>query len=178
MITVAVGSKNPVKVAAVRQAFKKVWPEETVVVKGYATASGVPDQPMSPKETIQGARNRAQRARKTSNVAYGVGLENGLHKIEGQWFDYAWVVVVDKNGQEGIGATQKIHVPHSIMQHIHQGKELGVVTDELFSLTQSKKGIGYFGVATKGYITRRKSLTDGVIMALSRFLIPDVFQKP
>lgn len=177
MIIVAVGSKNPVKVSAVRQAFKKVWPQETYVVKGYAIASGVPDQPMTPKETIHGARTRARAAQNTAQADYGVGLEGGLHEIEGQWFDYAWVIVVNRKGEEGIGATQKVHVPNSIMEHIHQGKELGVVTDELFSLHQSKKGIGYFGVATQGHITRRKSLRDGVIMALSRFLIPHVFQK-
>lgn len=41
MKKVAVGSKNPVKVDAVRIAFERVWPEEKWVVEGAEVKSEV-----------------------------------------------------------------------------------------------------------------------------------------
>ena len=62
MKKVAVGSKNPVKIEAVRLAFKTAWPRKEWAVEGVEVDSGVPDQPMSDEESICGARNRAQRS--------------------------------------------------------------------------------------------------------------------
>ena len=46
---VIVGSKNPVKVGAVEEVFRRYWPDCEVV--GIEVESGVSAQPMSEKET-------------------------------------------------------------------------------------------------------------------------------
>ena len=56
---VFVGSKNKIKVDAVRRAFEGVFLNETWVVEGQEVDSGVSEQPMDEEETVRGARNRA-----------------------------------------------------------------------------------------------------------------------
>ena len=47
--TVAVGSKNKAKIAAVQSAIQSVFPDATLTIKGYGAASGVPDQRWYPR---------------------------------------------------------------------------------------------------------------------------------
>ena len=58
-LRVAVGSKNPVKLAAVRQAFFRAFPDRPLVCVGHDVPSGVSDQPWGHDETEMGARQRA-----------------------------------------------------------------------------------------------------------------------
>jgi len=61
---VAVGSINPAKIKAVAMAFTKVWPKEKWEFFGIDATSGVSHQPMSDKESIRGAKQRATLALK------------------------------------------------------------------------------------------------------------------
>ena len=70
---VAVGSRNPVKGAAVRTVLGRVAPQATL--ETVAAASGVPDQPFGDVETIAGARARAIAARAATDADLGVGLK-------------------------------------------------------------------------------------------------------
>lgn len=173
---VAVGSHNPVKIEAVRIAFSTVWPDEHWEVFGTAVSSGVADQPMSDEESIRGAGNRARAAREISRADWGVGLEGGLHEINGQYFDCGWVTVIDAVGSEGIGSTVRILTPPKIMELIHGGKELGEANDMVFGTANSKQQEGHFGLMTRNAITRTGGYRDGVIVALSRFVHPHLFE--
>lgn len=173
---IVVGSKNPVKIAAVREAFEKVFPDEQWKVIGVEVASGVPNQPMSDTESIQGARNRAMRAMQEANSAdYGVGLEGGLQKVDGEWFDCGWIVIRDKDGIEGVGSTVRIVTPAKLMNLIHKGIELGIANDMVFKTKNAKVAGGHFGNMTNNAITRTSGYRDGVIAALARFITPDLF---
>ena len=140
---IAVGSKNPVKIACVKEAFEKVFPDIAWEVEGVDVASGVPDQPMSDVESITGARNRAQGARDALGADYGVGLEGGLQEIENNWFDSGWIVIVDAAGNEGMGSTIRMLTPEKMMEMIKGGMELGHVNDKLFGVENSKHGDGH-----------------------------------
>lgn len=174
MMKIAVGSKNRVKIEAVRQAFVALWPDEKWQVEGVDVGSGVSDQPMSDEESIKGAHNRARKALKELGADYGVGLEGGLQKTGDHWLDCGWIVVVDKEGNEGIGSTVKMIVPKKMMDLIHKGEELGVVCDIVFDMKDLKQGVGHFGLMTKNQITRTTGYRDGVIAALSYFVHPNL----
>lgn len=171
---VAVGSKNPVKIEAVKLAFEALWPEQEWRVSGVDVASGVPDQPMNDAESIQGAHNRAERALKALSADYGVGLEGGLQKTGSRWLDCGWVSVIAKDGNEGIGSTVKMVVPKKMMDLIHAGNELGDVCDMVFNEQDLRRGAGHFGIMTKNQITRTRGYKDGVIAALTYFVHPDL----
>ncbi|MCL5438700.1 MAG: inosine/xanthosine triphosphatase [Patescibacteria group bacterium] len=174
---IVVGSKNPTKIQAAKEAFLMVFPNKKWEVVGIDVESGVVSQPMSDDESIKGARNRAKAAIKKIKANYGVGLEGGLQKIDGMWFDCGWIVIIDKEGNEGIGSTIKMHTPKKFMKLIDKGIELGIVNDMIFKTKNSKHAEGHFGLMTNGAITRTKGYRDGVISALSRFIHPELFKK-
>lgn len=173
---VAVGSTNPVKIQAAKDAFKTLWPKKKWEVEGIKVPSGVSDQPMSDAESIKGATNRAKKALKALKADFGVGLEGGLQKIGKNWFDCGWAVVVDKKGVAGIASTVRIETPTKLMRLIKQGKELGEANDLYFKKENSKQGQGHFGLMTNGAITRAQGYRDGLIMALTRFLHPELWE--
>ena len=174
---VIVGSTNPVKINATRQAFNQVWSQEKWSVTGIETNSGVSAQPMNDLESISGATNRAQNILKSNPTAkFGVGIEGGLQPIGDQWFDCGWIVIIDQEGVKGIGSTARIITPPKMMQRIHQGIELGHVVDEFFHTQNAKQSDGHFGLMTNNAITRTSGYVDGVIMALVRFLQPQLFE--
>lgn len=172
---IAVGSLNPVKIEATKLAFEKVWPSEVWTLTGYAVPSKVPDQPLSDEETITGAKNRARAALEKSQADYGVGIEGGLQHIGGQWFDCGWVAVVSRVRDVGIGSSARIITPPKMMEKILAGKELGEVIDDFFKTSNAKQLNGHFGLMTNNAITRTSGYVDGVIMALARFLHPQLF---
>lgn len=172
---IAVGSTNPTKIQAARMAFEKVFPQEKIEVVGIKVSSGIPDQPIGFSQTIKGATNRAKKALEKTDADFGVGEEGGMQEIDGRWLETGWCVVVDKNGQIGIGSSIHMEVPPKLLKHIKDGKELGVATDIAFSTIESGKKMGFFGLMTNGHIDRTAAYADGIITALSRFLHPDLF---
>jgi non-canonical (house-cleaning) NTP pyrophosphatase len=60
---IIVASKNPVKIAAALAGFQRMFPDITYTTHGISVPSGVPEQPLSDAETLQGALNRAKNAR-------------------------------------------------------------------------------------------------------------------
>lgn len=171
---VAVGSTNPRKADATRQAFAQAWPAAQVDVETVDVRSGVAAQPMSDVECIEGARNRAILAVEALTSDYGVGVEAGLVHVGGLWFNCGWAVVVDAEFREGLGSTFRVPVPTSLVRKIEHGAELSGVLDEVLGQDDSR-GAGYFGRVTNGVVTRTRATTDAVVAALARFSHPTLF---
>lgn len=175
--TLIVGTLNPVKINAVKSAFETVWPDCLWQVQGVAVPSGVSNQPISPAEGLQGARNRAHRALESSSSAdYGIGLEGGLEETDGLWFDCGWCVIVDREGKEGISTSARIPTPESMMKYIREGKELGEALDLMHNRTNIKQQEGHVGILTNTIVTRTDIYKDAAIIALGRFLHPELFE--
>jgi inosine/xanthosine triphosphatase len=166
---VAVGSLNPSKIEAARLGFAAYFPQTSIAVIGTMSSSGISDQPMSPEESLTGARNRARHALSLApEASFGVGLEGGLEQVEGYWFDRGWIVTIDRDGHEGIGSTVGMPVePEAIRLVLEEGMELGTAADRVFGTVNLKLGQGHFGFMTKNLITRATGYRDAVIVALS-----------
>jgi len=174
MIIVAVGSENNTKIQPVEKIFKHHF--KNVEVIGVAVSSGISEQPMSDDEIFQGALNRAKNSlKKVKGAEYGVGIEGGLHKHSYGWFERGLVVIVNKNGEIGIGSSGGLFVPDAVMEHIHQGKTLEEAIDTLFGTHKVGEGIGMFGVFTKEVVTRAGAIEHGVAFAIARFLHKDLY---
>ncbi len=176
MKRVVVGSTNPTKVNSTKEAFEAVWPDETFEVTGVRVKSGVSEQPMSEAETIRGAKNRARVAMLQHPADYAVGLEGGLWKINGDWFESGWIAVLDAAGNFGLGSTPVIEMPPRLLKEIQAGKELGVVIDEITGEQDLSKRGGFFGLMTNGKLDRTAALKDGVLFALGRFVRPEFYE--
>ena len=166
---VAVGSTNPTKLKPVRFVFKKHF--KSVKVIGVSVPSGIREQPMSDDEMYRGALARAKGAlQRTKNADFGVGIEGGIHKYSYGWFERSLIVIVNRKGDIGIGASGGLALPNSVISRIQKGKTLEQAVDELFGTKHIGKGIGMFGVFTKGVVTRTSGVAHGVAFALARFL--------
>lgn len=174
---VTVGSTNPTKITPVTEIFQHHFPEVRVV--GVAVTSGVSDQPKNDDEMYQGALNRANAALKQVEEAdYGVGIEGGLHKYSYGWLERSLIVIVDKKGQIGVGASGGLVLPPAVMQKVlKENKNLEEAMDELFGTTKIGEGIGMFGLLTKEVVTRSEGVRHGVAFALARFLHPDLYEE-
>lgn len=171
MKTVIVASTNPVKINAAKEAFEKMFPEESFEVQGINASSGVSDQPMGTEETILGARNRIKHIREARPEAdYFVGLEGGLITDEDNHFvSQAWMIVVDKTGKESKAATATFVLPEVMAEMIRGGLEMGHATDKLYGLVNSKQKSSSVGVLTNDAIDRTAYYTHAIMLALIPF---------
>lgn len=185
---VIVGSKNPVKVGAVEEAFKKYW--QACEVVGIEVESGVASQPMSELETINGARQRAYAALKADPEArYGIGVEGGVTEInptssnwtgvrngaKARMFECAWAAIVSRDGIEGLAGGLYFELPEKIAIEIRKGGELGPLMDRFTGEKNIKQGSGAIGVFTKGELDRKSAYVQIVLSALIKFVSPEWF---
>ncbi|WP_232700951.1 DUF84 family protein [Halobacterium wangiae] len=159
---VAVGSGNPVKRAAVAAAL----PDATV--EAVPVDSGVPEQPWGDDETVEGARNRAQRAL-GEGYDLGVGLEGGVHQRGGSLFLVMWAAATDGERIE-VGGGPRLRLPDDVAGRLRDGDELGPVMDDLLDTSGVAENQGAAGVLTAGTTDRTEALRTAVAGALGPFL--------
>ena len=167
--SVAVGSTNPVKIAAVRAVISRIAPDASV--DGIAVASGVPDQPHGDEETIRGARTRAAAARERLGADLGVGVEGGVvEQSDGGMRTCAWAVVVSADGRVGTGGSLAMPLPPAVADAVRAGTELGHAMDSVTGLHDTKRGQGAVGILTAGLIDRQRAYESLITYALAPFL--------
>ena len=171
---IAVASKNPVKIEAVREAFAECF-SETFTLEGIAVHSGVSDQPMGNKETWQGARNRADALMSQyPEYDFFVGIEGGVEMLEGQMMAFAWMVV-KTHQREGSARTSGFFLPAPIAELVQKGYELGEADDLFFKKENSKQQNGAVGLLTRNVMTRRGLYVPALILSLIPFVNPDLY---
>jgi len=130
MPIVVVGSRNPVKVVAVRDAFVRLADDWDV--RAIDVPSGVSPQPIGHDETRAGARNRAVAALAARpDATLGVGLEGGVFEYDDEWYTGAWCAIVDRKGCIGWAGGGLILLPSSVAEGLREGYELGTLMDRL-----------------------------------------------
>lgn len=175
---IAIGTENGAKNEAVKNVISKVWPEASF--RSAKTESGVADQPMSETEGIQGAINRAREALKLVPEAdLGIGLEGYVDETEFGMFLAGAVVIIDKNGQTGLGTSAQILLPEWIAKELRSGKELGPLIQEKFKDEENKirhtSGTG--GILTNGLYNRVDEFTNALQCALAPFVSPKIYKQ-
>jgi inosine/xanthosine triphosphatase len=172
--TIAVGSKNPVKIAAARAVLAPLALEATV--SGVAVASNVPDQPFGDDETIRGALTRAAAARDACDAELGVGIEGGVVEApDGSMYTCAWAAIVDRHGRSGVGGSLAMPLPRRVAEMIREGLELGHAMDRIAGERNTKHGKGAVGILTAGLVDRQRAYEVLVTYALAPFLSADLY---
>jgi len=167
--SIAVGSTNPVKLAAVRAVLGALAPSATIA--SVAVASTVPDQPFGDDETIRGAVARASAARVALSADLGVGLEGGVvEEGDGSMRTCAWAAIVDAHGRSGVGGSLAMTLPPDVASMIRDGVELGVAMDRLVGAHNTKHGRGAVGILTAGIVDRQRAYEVLVAYALAPFI--------
>lgn len=174
---VVIASTNPVKIEATKRAFHRLFPDQTWRFEGVDVLSGVNDQPMSDAETLTGAKNRVKvAARQRPRADYWVGIEGGSQARGDDIVTFAWIVVKHHN-QISRARTSEFFQPDQIKILMRQGLELKRAADKIFNTTDSGKKTGAIGLLTNNAVTRTDFYEQAVILALVRFLKPELYNS-
>ncbi len=172
---VIVASTGPVKIAAVKAGFSKVFPNEAISYESIKAPSGVSDQPLSDLETYTGARNRCEFAFSfLPDSDFSVGIEGGVDEHFGELQAFAWVYIRSKD-KIGKARTASFFLPEKISKQVRQGIELGEADDKVFGVNDSKMKNGAVGILTHDIENRTDLYTDAVILALIPFLNDELY---
>lgn len=167
---IVVASKNPVKINATLNGFKKMFPETSFEVEGVSVPSNVSEQPTSDAETFTGALHRVDNASKEiTDADFWVGIEGGVEEKQSEMEAFAWIIVKSNTGTYGKGRTGTFFLPAKISELIKQGKELGEADDIVFGRINSKQENGAVGILTGDAVDRTKYYTEAVIFACIPF---------
>ena len=87
---IIIASKNPIKIKSTKLGFQRVFAHMDFEFEGVSVTSNVSDQPMTNRETLQGATNRATHAKiDFPNALYWVGIEGGIEKVGDEMMAFA-----------------------------------------------------------------------------------------
>lgn len=166
---IRVGSKNPVKLAAIATVMRERFP--TAVFESVAVNSEVSDQPLGLEETLCGAKNRARAAFAVAPCDLSVALESGLVPVPQTRTGYmnltACAIFDGQDIYVGLGPAFELpaEVTHLVVQ---EGMELDPAVRQA-GLTDNNR-IGYaqglIGILSQGRVTREDYSRPAVSMAL------------
>ncbi len=177
MTKILVGSKNPIKISSVQNAFGKYF--DNVEVTGINVDSKVSDQPVN-EETFEGAKNRVlelieKDKKENLRANYFVGIEGGIIQLYSRWFAFGCMCIANREGQTGFGTSAHFELPKGIVDKLLNGKELGDVMDEIQNKSNTKQKHGAIGYFTNGAMSRSELYEPGLITALIPFLHQEHF---
>jgi len=124
---IKVGTKNKIKVQAVREIAAEYALGLSTAVIGIDVLSGVADQPKTLHETSQGAVNRAKAA--FSGCELSVGIESGLMKAPFTRSGYLnFTVAVIYDGKDlHVGHSTGFDLPPAMLKGLGEGEEVDKV---------------------------------------------------
>lgn len=169
---IAIGSKNQRKIDVAKRVFKQYFQEQNIDVIGINADSGVSETPYD-IETYQGAKNRANFAKKESSADYYVGLESGLVERYGHLYEEAWAVIVTASDNEFAGYSSGLKVPDYITSRMKQEK---LKHYEVMNLIEKEMGNipnDTWGTYSGGTIARKVSLEEALRNAVIQMLPTD-----
>ena len=170
----ALGSTNPAKVAAVRDALAKLAPG--CAIAPLDVPSGVGKQPFGDAQTRAGALERARNALTRSGADIGFGLEGGVELDGDRVWLLSWVAAIDPAGRVGYASGLRMLLPPSLGTGLNDGAELGTLVDDLFGVKDAKSASGAIGLLTAGAVSRTDAFADLVAMSLAPWIHPDHYR--
>jgi len=168
IITVIVGSKNPVKVNAIKSAIQTYYPECDVQCAGMHAPSLVSEQPMTSQETRDGTVNRLRYCQENATADFYAAIEGGVDLFEDGAATFAYIAIANSETLS-VGRGANLPLPLSVFNRLKAGDELGPLMDELFNTTNIKQKGGAIGLLTNGHATREANYTHAAILAMAPF---------
>lgn len=169
---IVVCSKNPVKVASIRNAFKAL--KIDIIISSISCPSSVADQPMSEEEALQGARNRIVYARglkKDSDIF--IAIESGIRfcKLTKKYFDFSYTVVQGKNTvDESVSKSTEFEIEKDIINLVKQGNDLDQASSLFYKIKNLGKSLGISGISSNRIIPRKTLHFQANVFAIVGFL--------
>lgn len=172
-LRVQVGTTNPVKITAVRNVLRRLYPR--AVVRGVRVRPRVPAQPWG-AATVRGALRRARAALKGADL--GVGIEAGLLRQPQlkKTFDVQYCAVADQRGIVTAGHGAGFEYPPSILKQLEKGATVGRAMGALVGDLQLGRKRGAIGHLSRGRLSRTALTEQAVLMAFLPRLEPALYE--
>lgn len=175
-LIIVVGSQNPVKINAAKNAFATIYPECDICCQGVHAPSLVADQPMTKEETLIGAINRVEYCKKYTQADFYISIEGGVDCFEYGIATFAYVVIANEINQS-IGRSANLPLPKVVYKSLQQGEELGHVMDRLFNTNNIKQKGGALALLTNNNVTREENYIQALLLALAPFINQNLFNE-
>lgn len=166
IMKIIIGSKNPAKVAAVKQCFTG---REAEFIS-LDVPSGVSEQPFSDEETIQGALNRAKSALEQGQGNIGIGLEGGVQETSHGLIICNWGALAAPDMKPIIAGGARFLLPEEVAGRLRAGEELGPVMDDYANKKNVRKKEGAVGVFTNGMVNRAQMFTHVMNLLAGQYI--------
>jgi len=167
---IVIGSKNTVKVNAVREVLSDYPDWANAEVHAISALSQVGEQPLSIEETVNGAKNRAEFAFRHPMTAVGIGLESGLMPVPttDRLMDLCFCSIFD--GEEHhLGMSCGFLLPEPVSKLIIEERldlNQAMFKSGLTDQTALGSGEGAIGLLSRGRINRQAYTKQSVITAM------------
>jgi len=165
LMKIHVGTRNTLKVRAVRTAFAAVFGDESLDVMAVEIEGCVPPQPFD-DEIAQGAICRARGA--LAKADYGVGIEAGLVRFPGYdgYLSVQFCAVLDRTGRLTVGHGPGYTLPQEVLDRLTNGSTLNREMSRLSGIPEIKEKEGAIGILSGGRVDRFSITREAVLMAL------------
>lgn len=174
---IIVGSKNQIKVEAVREILEDYPHLAGSIISEEDTSSGVDDQPKSIEETVTGAINRAKNCFKDCD--FSIGLESGLIIVpytKGGYMDVCICAIYDgKDIHLGMSSGWEFPDPKIMDSIVKEGLNMSEAVNKAGITNDVNIGSkeGAIGILTKGRVTRKEYTKQALRTALIHLEIHD-----
>lgn len=171
MTIINIGSKNEVKIAAVRELLLEYPFIAAAEVRGFDVPSGVGAQPKSLDETVTGAMNRACAAWERGGCDVAFGIESGLMRVPHTrtgHMDVCACAIFDGN-EFHLGLSSAWEVPaDAAALMLEKNLEMNDAFHQAGYTPNPKVGSaeGAVGILTKGRLDRKAYTKEAVRTAL------------
>jgi inosine/xanthosine triphosphatase len=166
---IALGSKNPVKIEALREIIKDYPCLKNAEIFFNGVSSQVSEQPKSLEETVKGAINRAKEVFKDCDFSFGI--ESGLMAVPGTKTGFMDVCVCSIcDGKEFyLGLSSAWETPKLVADYmLKDGLDMNQAAFKA-GLTKNEKvgsAEGLIGIMTKGRLPRKEYTKEAIRTAL------------
>jgi inosine/xanthosine triphosphatase len=169
-LKIKVGSKNPAKVEAVRDALQDYPHLKDATVEGIEVTSDIGDQPRSLEETVRGAITRAKGA--FQDCTYSFGLEAGFMEVpytKSGYMDTTACAIYD--GKEcHLGLSSSFETPDKEVMRLVMEENMtfndAAHKAGLHQTTDNNQTLGVTGIVTKGRLDRKGFVQQAIVEAL------------
>lgn len=172
MTNVIIGTENPQKREAVKEAFRLYFGNE-VNVEMVNVSSDVPKQPLN-SQIMEGAENRIRNMKHSVRVEdydFFVSVEAGILQIGNKSYNVQYVVVEDaKTGKKSTGISQMIEIPPQYVEFA-----LKTSINNVFRMIFGNDLTDGISILTRGNIERKGLIKSGAVMALAGQVNQDIW---
>jgi len=168
---IAIWTKSPPKIAAIEEAIKKCvyFKNKEIEIIPLKVSSWISDMPISEKENMQGAYNRAHNCKKEINADFYIWMEGGTTLIWDKAYLFGVVYILDNNWKWHYWFSNKMEVPEYFRKKIYdEWLELWPVLAEATKEENASKKWWAFAHWSDNMLTRK----DQFVLAFLSGIVP------